>query len=183
MTRIAKAVGPSEFWLASPEKHHWAAVRLRDRLAAALRAEGLDPDARLRVMPWLRRAQFLGFLDQMDVYLDCPAFSGYTTAWQAIHRGVPIVTLEGEFQRQRLAAGLLRQIGVTAGIATSRDQYVEIAVRWAQQCRQSEQWEARRAAIRRAAPAADGNRSAVSAFEQTLIDAVQAHKASFDHPQ
>jgi protein O-GlcNAc transferase len=183
LTRIAKAVGPSEFWLASPEKHHWAAVRLRDRLAAALRAEGLDPDACLRVMPWLQRGQFLGFLDEMDVYLDCPAFSGYTTAWQAIHRGVPIVTLEGELQRQRLAAGLLRQIGVTARIATSRDQYVEIAVRWAQQCRQSEQWEARRAAIRRAAPAADGNRSAVNAFEQTLIDAVQAHRASFDHPQ
>jgi predicted O-linked N-acetylglucosamine transferase (SPINDLY family) len=183
LTRIAKAVGPSEFWLASPTKLHWATARLRDRLAAAFRAEGLDPDAYLRVMPWLARDHFLGFLDAMDVYLDCPAFSGYTTAWQAVHRGLPIVTLEGEFLRQRLAAGLLRQIGVIDGIAPSRDHYVEIAVRWAQQCRQPEQWAARREAIRRAAPAADGNRAAVDAFGQTLIEALQANKSSIDHPQ
>lgn len=172
LTRIAKAVGPSEFWLASPKRLHWATARLRDRLAAAFRAAGLDPDAHLRVMPWLPRDLFAGFLDEMDVYLDCPAFSGYTTALQAIRRGVPIVTLEGEFLRQRLASGLLRQIGVTDGIALFPDQYVEIAVRWAQECRQFDRGAARREAIRLAAPRADGNRSAVIAFEQTLIDAI-----------
>lgn len=112
----------------------------------------------------------------MDVYLDCPAFSGYTTAWQAIHRGLPIVTLEGEFLRQRLAAGLLRQIGITDGIALSRDQYVQIAVRWAHECHQPDQRAARGDAICQAAPRADGNRSAVNALEQTLIDAVQARR-------
>jgi len=147
---------------------------LRERLAAAFRAQGLDPDAHLRELPWLSRNQFAGFLDDMDVYLDCPAFSGYTTAWQAIHRGVPIVTLEGEYLRQRLAAGLLRQIGITEGIASSQDRYVEIAVRAARECRASGQGAVRREAICRAAPWADGNRSAVNAFERTLIDAVQA---------
>jgi protein O-GlcNAc transferase len=173
LTRIARTVGPSEFWLASPKKLHWATTRLHARLAAAFRAEGLDPEAHLRVMPWLPQEQFAGFLDDMDVYLDCPAFSGYTTAWQAVHRGLPVVTLEGEFLRQRLAAGLLRQIGMTDGIASSREQYVEIAVRWAQECRQSDPWAARREALRRAADKADGNRSAVTAFEQMLIEAVQ----------
>jgi len=171
LTRIAKAVGPSEFWLASPTKLNWATHKLRDRLAAAFRAQGLDPDAHLRVLPWLSRNQFAGYLDEMDVYLDCPAFSGYTTAWQAIHRGIPIVTLEGEYLRQRLAAGLLRQIGITDEIASSRDRYVEIAVRAAQECRQSDRKAARREAIARAAPRADGNRTAVSAFEETLIAA------------
>jgi predicted O-linked N-acetylglucosamine transferase (SPINDLY family) len=110
----------------------------------------------------------------MDVYLDCPAFSGYTTAWQAIHRGVPIVTLEGEFLRQRLAAGLLRQIGMSDQIASSREQYVEMAVRAAENCGpQSMEREMRREVIRLAAPRADGNRLAVSALEQRLIDAVQ----------
>jgi protein O-GlcNAc transferase len=172
LTRIAKAVGPSEFWLASPTKLHWATARLRERLARTFRSEGLDPDAYLRVMPWLPRSQFISFLDETDIYLDCPAFSGYTTAWQAIHQGVPIVTLEGEFLRQRLAAGLLRQIGITEGIASSRDQYVGIAVRWAKECRQSGQWASRRETMRRAASTADGNRSAISAFEQTLSDAL-----------
>jgi len=173
LARIARAAGPSEFWLVSPTTHRWATAKLRDRLAAAFRAEGLDPDAHLRVTPWLPRNQFAGFLDEMDVYLDCPAFSGYTTAWAAIHRGLAVITLEGEFLRQRLAAGLLRQIGMTDGIALSRDQYVEIAADWAQECRRSGERAARREAIRRSAPKSDGNRSAVNAFEQWLIDAMQ----------
>ena len=144
MTRIAKDAGPSEFWLATPKKLHWATARLRDRLAAAFRAEGLDPDAHLRVMPWLSRDQFAGFLDEMDMFLDCPAFSGYTTAWQAVHRGIPIVTWEGEFLRQRLAAGLLRQIGITDGIASSADQYVHFAALRAQESRDSGQRAAQR---------------------------------------
>jgi predicted O-linked N-acetylglucosamine transferase (SPINDLY family) len=172
LARIAKEAGPSEFWLASPKALHWATAKLRNRLAAAFRAEGLDPNAYLRVMPWLPYDQFAGFLDEMDIYLDCPAFSGYTTAWQAIHRGLPIVTWEGDYLRQRLAAGLLRQIGKTDGIAASRDQYVQIAIRWAHDCRRSDLWAARREEMRRASPRADGNRAAVRSFEQALIGAV-----------
>lgn len=173
LTRIAKTVGCCEFWMASPSKLSWTAPRLRDRLAAAFRAEGLDPDAYLRVMPWLRREQFLGFLDDMDVYLDCPAFSGYTTAWQAVHRGLPIVTLEGEFLRQRLAAGLLRRIGMLDGIASSRDQYVRLAVEFGQECRNAERRTARRSAIQHAAPQADGDLSTIRALERTLIEALR----------
>ncbi len=173
LTRIASAVGPSEFWLAAPKKLHWATVRLRNRLAAAFRAAGLDPDAHLRVIPWLSRDQFAGFLDEMDVFLDCPAFSGYTTAWQAIHRGIPIVTLEGEFLRQRLAAGLLRQIGITDGIASSADEYVRIAALRAQESSDSGQRAGRRESARQAATQADGNRAAVRAFERALLDALK----------
>lgn len=174
LTRIAKAVGPSEFWLASPAKLDWTAQRLRERVAACFRAAGLEPELHLRVIPWLPRDQFLGFLDEMDVYLDCPSFSGYTTAWQAVHRGVPIVTLEGEFLRQRLAAGLLRQVGITDQIASSREEYVHIAIRMAEECRApSEARAIRREAIRSAAHRADGNRSAVSALGQVLIDSWQ----------
>jgi protein O-GlcNAc transferase len=172
LARIAKAVGPCEFWLASPVKLHWATRRLRERLAQAFLKEGLDPAAHLRVMPWLTRPQFLGFLDEMDVYLDCPAFSGYTSAWQAIHRGVPIVTLEGEFLRQRLAAGLLRQIGRVDGVTSFRDAYVETAVRLANERLRSAEWSARREAIRRAAAAADGNRAAMSTFGERVIEAL-----------
>ena len=178
LARIAKAVTPSEFWLLAPRKKlQWTAEKLRDRLAQAFRAEGLDPEAHLRVMPWFAPDEFAGFLDEMDVYLDCPAFSGYTTAWNAIHRGLPIVTLEGEFLRQRLAAGLLRQIGMTEGIASSREEYIEIAVRLAQEKSRAVQWRARRDAIRDAAAKADGNRAAVEALQETLIDALGAFKA------
>jgi protein O-GlcNAc transferase len=170
--RIAKAAGPAEFWLASPHKLRWATKRLHERLAAAFGAAGLDPQS-VRVMPWLPRERFMAFLDDMDVYLDCPAFSGYTTAWQAAHRGLPILTLEGEFLRQRLAAGLLRQIGRPEGIAQSPEQYVERAARWSQEARDTHAWASRREMLRSAAGKADGNREAVSALQQVLAEALR----------
>ena len=116
----------------------------------------------------------LGFLDQMDVFLDCPAFSGYTTAWQAVHRGIPVVTLEGDFLRQRLAAGLLRQIGIAEGIAGSRDEYVETAALLAGRCRDPAARATQRTSISAAAIKADGNLEAVRATERALMAAVQA---------
>jgi protein O-GlcNAc transferase len=173
--QIAKEVGACEFWLASPLKLQWAAARLQNRLAAVFRDAGLDPTAHLRLVPWLPREQFLGFLDEMDVYLDCPGFSGYTTAWQAVHRGMPVVTLEGNFLRQRLAAGLLRQIGVTEGIVSSREAYVEAAVHFAQRCRRPKARARGRESMSAAAAKADGNLAAVRSIERTLIAAFEAH--------
>jgi predicted O-linked N-acetylglucosamine transferase (SPINDLY family) len=172
LARIAKEVGTCEFWLASPLKLQRGAARLKNRLAAVFRDAGIDPDAHLRVVPWLPREQFLGFLDQMDVFLDCPAFSGYTTAWQALHRGTPVVTLEGDFLRQRLAAGLLRQIGITEGIVGSTKEYVETAVQFAQRCREPQTRSGWRESISAAARNADGNLAAVRSIERALIAAV-----------
>jgi predicted O-linked N-acetylglucosamine transferase (SPINDLY family) len=168
LARIAKAVGPCEFWLVLPHKHDWAARKLRDRLSRAFRAEGLDAGAHLRVANWMPEAEFLGFLDDMDMLLDCPAFSGYTTACAALHQGLPIVTVEGEFLRQRLAAGLLRQAGCPEGIAASRNDYEDIAIRWARESRDRQGWSARRASIREEAARADGNGSVITAFEKVL---------------
>ncbi len=171
LARIAKAVGAAEFWLATPGNMPWTTVKLHERLAAAFTAEGLDPRAYLHAAPWLSLQQFVSFLDEMDIFLDCPAFSGYTTAWQALHCGLPILTVQGQYLRQRLAAGLLRQAGVTDGIAPSREQYVATAVRWADESRDGARWDARRAELCRAAPRADGNASAILAFEQKLREA------------
>jgi protein O-GlcNAc transferase len=171
LARIARQTGACEFWLPSPVNLPWMAGRLRHRLATVFRAEGLDPDAHLRVMPWLPRARFLGFLDKMDVLLDCPAFSGYTTAWQAVHRGTSVVTLEGRFLRQRLAAGLLRQIGLTEGIVGSREDYIARAVSFAMRCRNPKDRRRRRESILTAAAKADGNVIAIRALERALWEA------------
>ena len=112
----------------------------------------------------------------MYFYFAWPAFSGSTTAWQAVHRGMPVVTLEGDFLRQRLAAGLLRQIGVTEGIVSSRKAYVETAVQFAQRCRGAKARARWRKSISAAAARADGNLAAVRSVERTLIAAVQARR-------
>lgn len=160
LARIARQAGDCEFWLAGSRTHDWASERLLKRLAGVFRAEGLDPDAHLRLFPWMDREGFNGFLDAMDVMLDCPAFSGYTTAWQALHRGLPIVTLEGEFLRQRLASGLLRQIGRAEGVCATEDAYVEAALNRPQRI------------PREAAFLANGNQAAVQALGESLISAL-----------
>jgi len=172
LARLAKEVGAAELWLATPANMPWTAVKLVERLSAAFRAEGLDPAAYLRTTAWLPRGPFLSFLHEMDIYLDCPAFSGYTTAWQALHCGLPIITLQGAYLRQRLAAGLLRQVRVTEGVTDSREQYLTTAIAWANECRDPDRWAERRAQLRRAAPLADGNRSAIETFAERLRGAL-----------
>ena len=172
--RIALSAGASVFILLRDPLCPWATDQIMTRLRSVFRGHGLDADRHLLVIPWLAPAKFLALLDLCDVYLDCPAFSGYTTAWQALHRGLPIVALEGRFMRQRLAAGLLRKAGLPETIAASPDDYVAIAAGLAAECRDAQRKRERRAAILAAAPSVDGDVSVVRAFEQGLTAALAA---------
>jgi predicted O-linked N-acetylglucosamine transferase (SPINDLY family) len=169
---IASAVSDSTFILLRARDDAWAMDQIIARLEQTFVKRGLNPQQHLLVIPWLSVAKFQSLLELCDIYLDCPSFSGYTTAWQAIHRGLPIVTLEGEFMRQRLAAGLLRKIGITDTIASSREQYVQIALQLAEECRSPIQRKARRTTLKAAAPKADNDVSVVRAFEQSVLDAL-----------
>jgi protein O-GlcNAc transferase len=177
---IAREVGDCEFWLVVSRKHRWASAALADRLSAAFAAGGIKPARALREVPWLDRKTFPAFLDAMDVYLDCPSFSGYTTAHQALGRGLPLVTLEGRFMRQRLAAGLLRRAGVTETIAFDRADYVAKAVAAAERCRDPGDASAWRAALRAAAPLADGDRGTVRALEAAILRELAANSRAVD---
>ena len=177
---IAAAVGECTFILFNLPNFSWATEQLIVRLNRAFRKRNLDPEQHLLVIPWLAREKFYTLLDLCDIYLDCPSFSGYTTAWQAVHRGLPVVTLEGKFMRQRLAAGLLRKIGITDTIAASKDAYVEIAARLAAECREPGHRDARRRALKAAAPLADNDVSVVRTFERTLIEALAERGRHFE---
>ena len=177
---IAAAVGECTFILISDPKLPWAMERLIDRLNRAFVERNLDPGKYLLVVPWMPRNKFYTLLDLSDIFLDCPSFSGYTTAWQAIQRGLPVLTLEGKFMRQRLAAGLLRKIGMTDTIASSADDYVAIAVRLAAKCRNQEHRDALRRALKNAAPLADNDISIVRAFERNMIGALAERGRYFE---
>ena len=173
LTRIAERSGACEFWLVMPNRQQWAGkqlvARLRDRFARA----GLDPDRYIKVAPWMTSRAFNGFLDKMDIYLDCPAFSGFTTALQAVQRGLPIVTLEGQFLRQRMAAGLLRDIGMSDGIAQTPDAYVERAVSWANEARDAAGWSRSGDLLRDAAARAIGDPEPMLRLQDVLIAAAR----------
>jgi predicted O-linked N-acetylglucosamine transferase (SPINDLY family) len=169
---IANAVKDSVFILLRDRDNAWVMDQIVARLEQTFIDRGLNPKQHLVVIPWQSIEKFQTLLDVCDVYLDCPSFSGYTTAWQAVHRGLPIVTLEGEFIRQRLAAGLLRKIGITDTIANSREHYVQLAVNLAKECHDPVQGAARRQALKTAAPKADNDVSVVKAFEHSVLEAL-----------
>ena len=158
-----------------------ATDRLVERLGEAFRARGADPVRQIAVIPWLSASRFLGLLEACDAYLDCPSFSGYTTAWQAVHVGIPVVTREGAFLRERLAAGLLRRIGLPETIAGSDDEYVAIAERLAAAAADAATMLARREEQRNAAGRADGDLAVVRAFEKEVLSALQAVNRAAPH--
>lgn len=164
---IARAVPTCRFWFVRDNQASWQSCMLEERLRHAFDCRGLPSATYLRFIDWLPAEQFLGLLDSMDVYLDTPAFSGYTTAWQALHRGLPVVTLEGRFMRQRLAAGLLRRIGITTTIAGDEQDYCARASRLANDLTFRK---AVREAILATIDSADEDTAVVRAFEQVILD-------------
>jgi len=167
---IAAQAGECVFIVVDDPLYPWAARRVHARLARAFSERGVDPARHLLLVPWLSAEAFPGLLDLADVFLDCPGFSGYTTAWQAVHRGLPVLTLAGDFLRQRLAAGLLHKIGQAESVAASAEQYLALALQLAAECRDAQRRAARRAALQAAAPRADNDLSVVRAFEQAIVD-------------
>lgn len=166
LVEIARQVGAARFVIPVSDAWREPAARLAARLGAAFEQAGLSAQ-QLVFVPWLGEAEFRRALHEAWVFLDCPAFSGYTTAWKALREGTPLVTFEGPFMRQRLAAGLLRRVGLDDAVATDAAGYVARAVALARLS------PAERQALRRemaaAASRADGDLAVVRAFEAEVL--------------
>jgi protein O-GlcNAc transferase len=107
------------------------APRLSELLARRFEAEfakaSLDASRFVRFIPRQPRPQFFSLMRQSAIYLDTLGFSGFNTAMQALECGLPVITVEGRFMRNRFAGGLLREIELEALLADDAAQYVEIA--------------------------------------------------------
>jgi protein O-GlcNAc transferase len=167
--KIASLLGPCTFLITVDEKLPWATKNIIRRIGKYFHEKELNPDDYLKVVPWLSNDKFLALLENCDIYLDCPSFSGYTTARQAVHMGLPVVTLEGAFMRQRLAAGLLRKIELTDTIAQNHDDYINISVSLAKESRDKLLYKARRNKLEASAQRADNDDEVVRAFENILF--------------
>jgi predicted O-linked N-acetylglucosamine transferase (SPINDLY family) len=165
LVEIARRVGHCSFVFFEHEK---AALshRLRARLAEAFRQAGLDVHRYLVFVPWLPRAAFLGLLGQADVYLDTLGFSGFNTLMQAVQAHLPSVAYEGRFMRGRLGSGILRRLGLLELVATSRAQYVDIAVTLAED---ADHRAATRQRLRQREHRAYADVEAVAALERVLL--------------
>ena len=99
-----------------------------DALAAQFMARGIERE-RLRIgyhsPPW-------DLMRSIDITLDCFPHNSGTTLFESLYMGVPFVTLAGRPSVGRLGASILHGLGQAAWIAESEEQYVDIAVKLAQ---------------------------------------------------
>ncbi len=103
---------------------HWDEL-LKRRFALTL------PDvlSRIRFLPVLRFAEYLSLLMCSDALLDTRPFGGGTTSLEGLAVGTPIVTLPSRLLRGRITYALYKQMNVLDCVASSPQEYVDIATR------------------------------------------------------
>jgi predicted O-linked N-acetylglucosamine transferase (SPINDLY family) len=98
------------------------------RKEAQARQVGED---RLVFAPRLPLAEHLARHRHADLFLDTLPYNAHTTASDALWAGCPLVTMAGHTFPSRVAASLLRTVGLTELITTSLSAYEELALRLA----------------------------------------------------
>ncbi|MBF0215167.1 MAG: glycosyltransferase, partial [Magnetococcales bacterium] len=125
--RIARQVPGSRFhfigWTRSVTE------AFRHRLRRAFAAHGLDADLYCEILPRMPQERFFGLAKAADVILDGLDWSGNNSSLEALALDAPIVTLPGPFFRSRHTCGIFRRMGLMETVATTREEYIAIAVR------------------------------------------------------
>lgn len=133
--------------------------RLRRRLSRRL----ADRMTQVRFLQPLAWEDFLSLAKCVDVHLDPIHFGGGNTTYEALALGTPVVSLPGEFLRGRITAGLYSYMELSDFIVQSAHEYVELALRLAND-RESQE-DARRRILARNRPLFD-NVSGIRQLEQ-----------------
>jgi protein O-GlcNAc transferase len=105
-------------------QHEYASVpivkqRMRQRLGPSLMN-------RVHFFDRLSRPNYLSLISISTVVLDTLPWSAFTTAFESIMLGTPLVTLPGRDIRGRFAYRLYKQMGVMDLVAPNRTEYVNI---------------------------------------------------------
>ncbi len=122
--RILRKAAGSVLWLFGDNA---AAVRNLRREAAA---RDIAPE-RLVFAPRVGAAEHLARHARADLFLDTLPYNGHTTASDALWAGVPVITCLGTAFPGRVAASLLRALGLPELITVSLAEYEELVLRLA----------------------------------------------------
>jgi predicted O-linked N-acetylglucosamine transferase (SPINDLY family) len=119
---VLKAIDQSVLWLSS------ANAIAEANLRREAEASGVSPQ-RLIFAPVIpQTADHLARLRQADLFLDTLPYNAHTTAYEALWIGLPVVTLIGDAFHGRVAASLLKAIGLSELITTSSEAYEALAI-------------------------------------------------------
>ncbi len=104
--------------------------RLRDYVQTVFEQHRVDP-SRVELWHWRPRSQYLEMIASTDVALDAFPFNGHTTTCDALWQGVPVVTLAGDSYVSRFGSSAHQNLGLQDLVASSVEQYIEIAAKLA----------------------------------------------------
>lgn len=104
----------------------------RLRLERVFKEFGLSYQDNCILLPRLNFSAFASATALADVFLDSIGWSGGVTTFETIAHHIPIVTLPEEMMRGRQTMAMLKMMGIEQTIATTKDEYVKIAVRLGQ---------------------------------------------------
>ncbi|MEQ1827230.1 MAG: tetratricopeptide repeat protein [Pirellula sp.] len=124
--RIAQQV-PNAVFLFIKHRSDHVTQTFAKRLDLVFRNHGIDWKNHCVILPRLSSADFNGLLAHSQVFLDPLDWNGMNTVMEAIHFGIPVVTLPGKYMRGRHAQAILRMIDVSETIALSEEHYVQLA--------------------------------------------------------
>ena len=148
-------------------------AQVEQRMRQGFARAGVDYDRTVAWIPTLARGRFFGLMQRATALLDTLGFSGFNTALQALECGLPVVAFEGEFMRGRLASGPLRLLGLDEVVATTPEQFADIALRLVEDAA----WRAHVAQeIKQRLPQLYFDQAPVRALEDALFDAAGVTK-------
>lgn len=104
---------------------------LRDRVIDIFSQNDIGVD-RLILEEGAGHIDFVATYNRIDIALDPYPYSGGLTTCEALWMGTPVITVPGETFAGRHAATHLYNAGMKDWIAETEDDYVDLAVRWAQ---------------------------------------------------
>jgi predicted O-linked N-acetylglucosamine transferase (SPINDLY family) len=121
--RILTAVPEAVLWLLT----HQGEALLERNLRREMVKRGLDA-RRLQFSSAKPQPDYLALYRVADLFLDTWPYNAHTTASDALWAGCPVLTYQGETFASRVAASLLRAVGLPELICASVDEYVTKAI-------------------------------------------------------
>ncbi len=129
--RIAKGLEKCKFVFI---KHRGELVIevFNERLKRAFEDYGQNYQDYCIFLPPMDIERFAGTAAIADVFLDSIGWSGGNTTLEALAHNIPVLTLPGDLMRGRHSMAMLKMMGIEETIASSKEDYVQIAVRLGQ---------------------------------------------------
>ena len=142
----------------------------------AATARGLDARRIAAAGPYRSRAALAHLARRADIFLDSFPYAGCASLIDPLRAGTPVIALEGDSQKEKQGAALLRAIGLDALVAGDPAAYADIAGTLAENTGAREQWRNRILSRIEAAPfldPADFGRRAAACWEALFREIVE----------